>query len=94
MAIDKIQAYNPFLAKINAIPSGEYVQPNQKIGETQAQPINFGQLTKQPETQEAIAPPNAKQNYENGLAPLSVLQNVYAGEYNGKENILNQLGIA
>lgn len=41
-----------------------------------------------------ITPAHAKENYRNGLAPADNLQNVYAGTYNGKANILNQIAIA
>ena len=41
-----------------------------------------------------VSPVNAKQNYMNGLAPSDNLQNVYAGQLNGKANILNQIAIA
>lgn len=41
-----------------------------------------------------IAPSHARENFRNGLAPSDDLQNVYAGSYNGKPNILNQIAIA
>lgn len=41
-----------------------------------------------------VSPVHAKQNYMNGLAPADNLQNVYAGQLNGKANILNQIAIA
>lgn len=43
---------------------------------------------------EGVAPVNARENYRNGLAPSSDLQNVFAGQYNGKANFLNQIAIA
>lgn len=43
---------------------------------------------------EEISPVGAKENYSNGLAPSSDLQNVYNGMYKGKPNILNQIAIA
>jgi hypothetical protein len=41
-----------------------------------------------------VAPVNAQANYQNGLAPSDDLQDVYAGKYKGKPNILNQIAIA
>ena len=43
---------------------------------------------------QGVVPVNARENYRNGLAPSSDLQNVFAGQYNGKANILNQIAIA
>lgn len=41
-----------------------------------------------------VSPVHAKENYMNGLAPSDNLQGVYAGQLNGKANILNQIAIA
>ena len=41
-----------------------------------------------------VAPVHARENYRNGLAPADNLQNVYAGQVNGKANFLNQIAIA
>ena len=41
-----------------------------------------------------VSPIHARENYRNGLAPSDNLQNVYAGNYNGKPNFLNQIAIA
>jgi len=42
----------------------------------------------------SVIPAGFGQNYSNGLAPSSDLQNVYNGMYKGKPNILNQIAIA
>lgn len=54
----------------------------------------FASVNKVQSPVESIAPVGAKENYFNGLAPLSDLQNVYNGTYKGKPNILNQIAIA
>lgn len=43
---------------------------------------------------DSVMPKGFGQNYANGLAPSSDLQNVYSGMYKGKQNILNQIAIA
>lgn len=45
-------------------------------------------------TMSGVVPSHARENFRNGLAPSDDLQNVYAGSYNGKPNILNQIAIA
>ncbi len=54
----------------------------------------FASVNKVQTPVQGVAPVNARENYRNGLAPSSDLQNVYAGHYNGKANILNQIAIA
>ncbi len=41
-----------------------------------------------------VSPIHARENYRNGLAPSDNLQQVFAGNYKGKTNILNQIAIA
>ncbi len=93
MQIDPIK-YQEYASKIAALGANPYAAVGQNVNrvDQSKQGIPFGQLTAG--RGEQVAPVGAKQNYENGLAPLSQLQNVYAGEYKGKENILNQIGIA
>lgn len=93
--INPILQYNPYVTSAQVIGTNQNQAVNQKvneIGTSQGGAIPFGGLTGR--TESPVAPAEAKQNYQNGLAPLSNLQNVYAGEINGKENILNQIGIA
>lgn len=47
------------------------------------QQVNFG------EKETSVVPENARQNYTNGLAPGNQA-GMYAGEINGKENILGK----
>ena len=54
----------------------------------------FASVNKVQTPVQGVVPVNARENYRNGLAPSSDLQNVYAGHYNGKANILNQIAIA
>ena len=54
----------------------------------------FASVNKVKSPVQGVAPVNARENYRNGLAPSSNLQNVFAGQYNGKANILNQIAIA
>lgn len=54
----------------------------------------FASVNKTQSPVQGVAPVNARENYRNGLAPSSDLQNVFAGQYNGKANILNQIAIA
>lgn len=77
------------------------VKPQNPFGAEAANPnINVGGLNpfasvnKVQSPVDSIAPVGAKENYFNGLAPLSDLQNVYSGTYKGKPNILNQIAIA
>lgn len=54
----------------------------------------FASVNKVKSPVQGVAPVNARENYRNGLAPSNNLQNVFAGQYNGKANILNQIAIA
>ncbi|MDD3237020.1 MAG: hypothetical protein PHV37_02855 [Candidatus Gastranaerophilales bacterium] len=86
MGIDAIQAYNPFMKKINAVQGFGNNNQQPKVNETQgaAQPINFGGLTsKQPV--DAVAPANARANFENGLAAGD--QAGMAVSHNGKDGV-------
>lgn len=65
-----------------------------KVGSVKVSGNPFATVGKIQEQLKGIAPANARSNYENGLAPSADLQNVYAGTYNGKANILNQIAIA
>ena len=95
--LDAISALNPYVAQINPFSQmGQNAKPVDQVGAVGSKSsqgsIPFGQLSQGPSA--SIAPANAKENYMNGLAPSSNLQNVYAGEYNGKPNMLKQIGIA
>lgn len=77
----------------------EDLNVNSNIFDTKIDKINvsgnpFAAIGKVQESLKGVAPVNARQNYENGLAPSTDLQNVYAGSYKGKANILNQIAIA
>ena len=85
--IDAISSLNPYLAPVQPLKP----QVSEQVDQTQVnspKSVNpaFGQLTGG-ETR----PPKAEYA---GLAFSSNLQNVSAGEYKGKENILNQIAIA
>lgn len=54
----------------------------------------FASVNKTTQAISGVSPVHARDNYRNGLAPADNLQNVFAGNYNGKANILNQIAIA
>lgn len=54
----------------------------------------FASVNKVKSPVSGVSPVNAQANYRNGLAPADNLQNVFAGNYKGKANILNQIAIA
>ena len=68
---------------------------NTKIDLTSVSGLNpFASVNNVNKAIKGVAPVHARENYRNGLAPADNLQNVYAGQLNGKANILNQIAIA
>ena len=66
-----------------------------KIDLTSVSGLNpFASVNATTKAVKGVAPVHARENYRNGLAPADNLQNVYAGQINGKANILNQIAIA
>lgn len=79
-------------ASVSSIDKNSSIFNQFKVETTGLNPFASVNQVKSPV--EGVAPVNARENYRNGLAPSSDLQNVFAGQYNGKANFLNQIAIA
>ena len=86
-----IADYNATIAALNGYNSRSFGQNVRKI-DTQGVTVPGSQ--KPGVSNIEIAPTNAKENYERGLAPSLGLTNVSAGFYKDKPNILNEIAIA
>lgn len=88
--VNAIDAFNPYVTSAQVIGAYNNKQNNQQVAaidQVKTKAPSFGQLTGKSEG--PIAPPNAQNNFFNGLAPGNQA-GMFAGEINGKENVLGK----
>ena len=95
-AKSQVKAVSPVnIQPANIEPNNEFDKNISLFSGSNIQTVNpFSHVNTATKPVSSVIPSGFGQNYSNGLAPSSDLQNVYNGIYKGRQNILNQIAIA